>query len=111
MMASALQELHLIEPPLDWILEENSTTTFENAVFTLQKLQGSEEDLAIVTNSFHQARAYRVFLCLAGKRNVFTINVPSNSVEIYNSLREVGALVYYMILGRLCDMGWTGRVA
>jgi hypothetical protein len=50
----------------DWVLEESSTSTRENAVFSLEEChRRGWRRVAVVTNRFHQWRAERTFLAAA----------------------------------------------
>jgi uncharacterized SAM-binding protein YcdF (DUF218 family) len=62
-------------------LEDRSTSTRENAVFTVEKLRGSRGSVVLLTSDYHMYRAYRAFsraglhvvphpIPDAGKRNV-----------------------------------------
>jgi hypothetical protein len=49
-----------------WVLEESSTSTRENALFSLEEcIRRGWSDVVVVTNQFHQWRAGRVFVAAA----------------------------------------------
>ena len=51
-----------VAPRFHWVLEESSTSTRENALFTLEECRRRGwSRVAVVTNRFHQFRAERVF--------------------------------------------------
>ena len=60
------EELGTAAEAFDWVLEESSTSTRENAVFSLEEChRRGWRRVAVVTNRFHQWRAERTFLAAA----------------------------------------------
>jgi len=100
MKRSLLKELNFSTPPTNWVLEESSTTTYENALFSLRKIEHSG-DVAVITNVYHQSRASWVFSCLT-KRTVFSLSQGPEHSGLYENVREIVALAYYAIRGQLC---------
>lgn len=90
-------------PPEAALLEERSTSTEENARFAaeeLAKLGVPHARVLVVTDGYHTFRARRVFLQhfphvdAAGSR-------PSPDVRIRGALREVLAVAWYGLSGKL----------
>jgi uncharacterized SAM-binding protein YcdF (DUF218 family) len=113
MQAVALAALNATQPPRDFVLEEQSRTTYENALFSLQRVAHSKcRALGIATSPFHQLRALCTFRCLAPPdgSKVFLIaskrSPPSSAYQriqrLWEGVRELGALAYYYCRGRLC---------
>lgn len=107
-------------PPGRWLLEDQSTSTRENAVLSLKMLQDQGvqlEILAIATNPFHQLRSYLTFQCAAEQLNTTIQEVtlayvkPSMGpvgmidqmwLQLVEPIRELAALLYYYYMGYLC---------
>ena len=113
MQAVALAALNATHPPRDFVLEEQSRTTYENALFSLQRVAHSKcRALGIATSPFHQLRALCTFRCLAPPdgSKVFLLaskrSPPSSAYQriqrLWEGVRELGALAYYYYKGRLC---------
>jgi len=81
------------------LLEEQSTSTDENAEQAARVLGGAERVL-VVTDSYHVFRSERVFsrrfrdVTVVGSR-------PWRSVRLWGSLREVLAVLIYAVRGQL----------
>lgn len=85
-------------PPEAILLEDESTTTEENAALSARRYGGLS--VLVVTDSYHTLRAERVF------RRHFpeayaTGSRPRASVRVRGALREVFALGRYAALGRV----------
>lgn len=120
--------LGLAAPPPAWRLEEASTSTWENALFSLRMLAGGggggDQRVIVVTSPFHLGRAARTFARAAAVVAVaaaadetspppsFTlfahappVDRPTTPAErataTYEAVREVAALVWYWVRGRL----------
>ena len=140
-------------PSSSWLLEEGSTSTWENAVESLRLLtlllsereeeeeEKEEEEgkeivsVSIITSPFHQRRAMATFRCAASKakaerekkiereekeethpRLSFAFSAapsprpppsgPTERVErAFEAVREVAAIGWYGVRGRLCGGG------
>ncbi len=121
--AVAATHLDLAAPPPAWRLEEASTSTWENALFSLRMVTERESDgaspaVVVVTSPFHLGRAARTFAAAAavlareGGRAPLPIfaacpalaapATPADRVlAAYEAVREVAALAWYWVRGRL----------
>jgi len=88
------------------LLEEHSSSTEENAIETQKVMAANHLNTAlIVSDDFHLLRARLIFRA----RGINVITSPSYLTagtyewgwEVYNSYREVGALVWYMVKSAL----------
>lgn len=81
------------------VLEEESTSTEENARFGAEQL-GPDARVLVVTDAYHVFRAERVF-----DRHFAEVvgvgSMPSWDVRLKGSLREVAAVTVYAFRGRL----------
>ena len=87
-----------VEPSV-FLLEEQSTSTEENASFAKETLPNATNVL-VVSDAYHIFRAERVF----GKYFDYVDGsgrVPIPEYRVKGDLREVAALVYYWFKGRL----------
>jgi uncharacterized SAM-binding protein YcdF (DUF218 family) len=80
------------------VREQRSTSTEENARFSAQLLHAHR--VLVVTDSYHCLRAERVFARYFDDATAVG-SVPSPSVRIRGSLREVFALIGYASRGQL----------
>ena len=72
--------------PFDWVLEESSTSTRENAVFSLEECRRRGwRRVAVVTNRFHQGRAQRTFRTAAREAAVRNSESKENEIEIFTA--------------------------
>jgi len=80
------------------VLEDRSTTTFENARFAARLFPGAS--VLVVTDSYHAPRAERVFRQHFPEAHAVGSR-PRASVRVKGALREVFALARYRVLGRV----------
>eukprot|EP01026_Neomeris_dumetosa_P051453 TRINITY_DN45306_c0_g1_i4.p2 TRINITY_DN45306_c0_g1~~TRINITY_DN45306_c0_g1_i4.p2 ORF type:complete len:101 (-),score=7.17 TRINITY_DN45306_c0_g1_i4:178-480(-) len=94
------------------MLEERSTSTRENALFSLPLIQqqGSTKVL-LITNKFHQFRSYLAFVKAAQDLKIqcefkvlnITHDVENDGIDaiygLYAVLREIAAIGWYIIRG------------
>lgn len=81
------------------ILEERSTSTEENARFARDAL-GSSGPVIVVSDTYHVLRCERVFnRYFERARGLGSVSRPWPRIK--GSLREVGALGFYAVTGRL----------
>ena len=105
-----------------WLLEETSTSTWENALFSVRLLKergaltpaSTPPLLLIATSPFHGARSlatFRSVLARAGGGAVAALAPahrppPASAVQraerVVEAAREIAALAYYAARGRLC---------
>jgi uncharacterized SAM-binding protein YcdF (DUF218 family) len=87
-------------------MEEHSSSTEENAIETRKVMEANHLNTAlIVSDDFHLLRAGIIFRA----RGINVITSPSYLTagtyewgwEVYNSYREVGALVWYVVKSAL----------
>ena len=82
------------------ILEENSTSTFENIKYSLEFIEGEQSSIGLVTNNFHLYRALRT----AREQSAnpyYGINVPTSLISFpHYMLREYFAVLHGLVLGR-----------
>lgn len=84
-------------------LEDQSTTTRENLRFSMELIEkrtGSRpEEIGLITSEYHQFRANR----FAAEQGVKALGIPAEtswvSLRINYFLREIAAVLYYVILG------------
>eukprot|EP01025_Chloroclados_australasicus_P062523 TRINITY_DN8213_c0_g1_i4.p1 TRINITY_DN8213_c0_g1~~TRINITY_DN8213_c0_g1_i4.p1 ORF type:complete len:210 (-),score=2.41 TRINITY_DN8213_c0_g1_i4:23-652(-) len=102
------------------LLEEQSTSTRENAMFSLLLLEKSEfQEILIITNKFHQLRSYLTFV-QAGVdlqlRSNFTIARIAHDIDnsitegfqgLYVFVRELAAIIYYTAKGYVNHQGFN----
>lgn len=114
--------------PSSWLLEEDSTSTRTNAVFSLRIAAARGwRGVAVATNPFHQLRALLTFRCAAQQQaavsgtpplEVVLARVPPETAGRgyagragralgalwmnYDIAREVAALAWYWLRGWLC---------
>lgn len=114
------KSLHRVDSHGRWFAEELSTSTRENALFSVaMAIEQSWTSLVIVTNPFHQLRSALVFQQVV--RELSTDSQPSMQVfvaqapfaphcgwgsrqldawlDLYDFLRELAAIVYYWARG------------
>jgi uncharacterized SAM-binding protein YcdF (DUF218 family) len=80
------------------ILEEKSSSTEENARFSAAVTDGRH--VLVVTHSYHAFRSRRIFRHYFDRVDVDTVVAPLRS-RLENSLREVLAVGFYAMRGRL----------
>jgi uncharacterized SAM-binding protein YcdF (DUF218 family) len=80
------------------ILEERSSSTEENARFSAAAADG--RNVLVVTDSYHAFRSRRIFQRYFNRVAVDTVVAPLRS-RLENSLREVLAIAFYAVRGRL----------
>jgi uncharacterized SAM-binding protein YcdF (DUF218 family) len=118
----AAAHLRLPSVPPAWRLEEASTSTWENALLSLRMMGGGGGAIIVVTSPFHLGRAARTFARAAavvlegdaksGCARPFTIFAHAPPVDrptspaqrataTYEAVREVAALAWYWVRGRL----------
>lgn len=103
-----------------WILEEASTSTWENAVFSVRlltergALPRAGGALVVATSPFHGARSLATFRCALKRAGVHATvalapahrappAAPGERAErAWEAAREVAALAWYRVRGRLC---------
>ncbi|KGR87439.1 vancomycin resistance protein [Ureibacillus massiliensis 4400831 = CIP 108448 = CCUG 49529] len=93
---------YLIEGGIDPLriqLEENSTSTYENLLFSKELLPEGVSEITIVSNDFHLARAKYLAKVVGLDADVIAAPTP-NSVEIQSNLRERLALLKTYIVGK-----------
>ena len=79
------------------ILEEQSTNTYDNLLFSSKFVDINNDDIGIVTNNFHVSRAIFISKKI-GYKNVYGIPAYSLPINlISNYIRESIALFYYKI--------------
>ena len=82
-----------------FLLEEESTSTEENAEFA-KKVFPTGESVLVVSDSYHILRSEKVFTRYF--TNVDGVGrVPIPTVRIKGALREVAALIAYWYQGRI----------
>ncbi len=93
-------------PESSIIMEDRSTSTEENFVFSMELVAsdkerfGSEPKLAFVTSRFHVFRAERI----AKKLGIEAVGFPAREYKpliLNNYLRECAAIVQYFLTGRM----------
>jgi hypothetical protein len=124
--AAAAAHLRLPSQPPAWRLEEASTSTWENALFSLRMLKEDDtlpppSSVIVVTSPFHAGRAARTFAAAAARvfsgdddaaRRLPTIlshspplarpaSPADRAAAAYEAVREIAALVLYWVRGRL----------
>ena len=109
-----------------WWKEEKSTSTRENAVFSLEllkeRLGGSARSVVIVTSPFHQRRSLwtferaakeagcldlKIFIARTafvahhgyGRGFGFAAGLFNSSIDLWDWIREVLAIIYYKMMG------------
>lgn len=94
--AELARELAIPETAL--LLETRSTSTWENALFTSEAF--GYRRIVVVTDTYHAFRAGRVF-----RRHFEDVQVATSrssfSSRVHGALREVLAVAYYAVRGRL----------
>lgn len=73
--------------PSRLIMEEDSTSTFENMTFSLEHIEGEGVKVGIVTNGFHIYRSLKLFRQISGYEG---FGIPANDGDI-------GFIPYYYI--------------
>ena len=80
--------------PSRLIMEDESTSTYENMLFSLEHIEGDSPSVGIVTNKFHIHRSLKRFEEIAGYKG---FGVPANDGEVefipYNYVREFFAFL------------------
>ena len=117
--AVAAAHLDLGGPHPSWRLEEASTSTWENALFSLRMVDdGSASAVIVVTSPFHLGRAARTFARAAAVVARETGRAPlsilaacppvappagpsDRALLAFEAAREVAALAWYWVRGRL----------
>jgi uncharacterized SAM-binding protein YcdF (DUF218 family) len=81
------------------LLEDQSTNTVENILYSKKLLENDDQNVGVVTNNFHMFRAIHIAKA-QGLKNVCGIAAPSNTVYLPNNvLREcLGILKDWMCL-------------
>jgi uncharacterized SAM-binding protein YcdF (DUF218 family) len=80
------------------ILEDKSTSTMENFVFSMKKVDFTNKKVAIVTNDFHVFRSVKMAQRLG--LNCFGISSPTPRVVLVKSyIREYFAITTYFLRG------------
>jgi uncharacterized SAM-binding protein YcdF (DUF218 family) len=93
-------------PAAATLIEDASTSTWENAVFSSAVLErhlgraAAELRVVVVTDRYHVVRARRVFARHFGAAAGAGTTAP-NQARIPGSFREVPVLVWYALTGRL----------
>ena len=82
-----------------FLLEERSSSTEENAKFAVEQYQHIQ-DVLFVSDSYHIFRAQRVFNRYFAQAEGMA-SKPAWNVRVYGALREVLAVVFYFLKGRL----------
>lgn len=105
-----------------WLLEHASTSTWENAVFSVRLLSdrgalprsSPPPALLIATSPFHGARALATFRCalrragvdataaLAPAHRAAAVTARDRAERAWEAGREAAALAWYKVRGRLC---------
>ncbi len=81
------------------ILEDASTSTYENLLFSKKLLPADVNSITIISSDFHLARAQRIAWSLDLKSDVVAAKTPK-VVEAKSVFRERIALVKTVIMGR-----------
>ncbi|MCM3112109.1 YdcF family protein [Lederbergia lenta] len=81
------------------ILEEKSTSTYENILFSKELLPTSVQSITIITSDFHLARAKKLADTLKLQSDVVSAKTP-NVVEFKLTTRERLALLKTSIFGK-----------
>ncbi len=85
--------------PLRILLEENSTSTYENLLYSKELLPEGVNDITIISNDFHLARAKYLANVVGLEADVIAAPTPK-SVEIKSNVRERIALLKTYIVGK-----------
>ena len=123
-MAAAAAGVTGVAESTAWLLEEASTSTWENALFSVRLLKERgalsptasppPPTLLIATSPFHGARSLATFRCVLDRTGGGAVvalapahrPAPGSAVEraerVLEAAREVAALAYYAARGRLC---------
>lgn len=81
------------------LLENMSTSTYENIRYSMEKIPGSIEQLTIITSDYHLARSQRIAKGLGLKSDVVAAETPK-VVEQKLRMRERLALIKTAIVGK-----------
>ncbi|MBB4824384.1 uncharacterized SAM-binding protein YcdF (DUF218 family) [Sporosarcina luteola] len=81
------------------LIENQSTSTYENLLFTKQLLPETEDKLTIISSDFHLARAKKLAQDLGFQTDVVIAKTPA-SVQMKQNIRERLALIKTMIVGK-----------
>lgn len=81
------------------IIEDQSTSTYENLLFTKRLLPETVDELTIISSDFHLARAKKLARDLGLQTDVVIAKTPV-SVQAKQNIRERLALIKTMIMGK-----------
>ena len=81
------------------LVEDLSTSTYENLLFSTEKLPDSEDEITIITSDYHLARAKNIARNLGFQTDVVAAKTPK-VVELKLRTRERLALIKTVIVGR-----------
>ncbi|MFP3919160.1 YdcF family protein [Lysinibacillus telephonicus] len=85
--------------PLRVQLEENSTSTYENLLYSKELLPEEVKEITIISNDFHLARAKYLAKVVGLEADVVAAPTPK-SVEIKSNIRERLALLKTYVVGK-----------
>lgn len=85
--------------PLRVQLEENSTSTYENLLYSKELLPEGVNEITIISNDFHLARAKYLAKVVGLEADVVGAPTPK-SVEIKSNIRERLALLKTYVVGK-----------
>lgn len=81
------------------LIEDLSTSTYENLLYSTELLPGSEDEITIITSDYHLARAKNIAQSLGFQTDVVVAKTPK-VVELKLKTRERLALIKTVIVGR-----------
>ena len=81
------------------LVEDLSTSTYENLLYSTEKLPDSEDEITIITSDYHLARAKNIAQSLGFQTDVVAAKTPK-VVELKLRTRERLALIKTVIVGR-----------
>ncbi|QUW22045.1 YdcF family protein [Sporosarcina sp. Marseille-Q4063] len=80
-------------------LEDMSTSTYENLLYSIEKIPDSIEEITIITSDYHLARAKNIAESLGLQTDVVAAKTPK-IVELKLRTRERLALIKTVIVGK-----------